>query len=476
MVFNRRAERQLAYVFLEPPTKMSKKIALMVLQFRWIWLAFWPTLVDAQLKSGPVVDKIVAKIDNQILLKSEVELGYLQALQQKTGMPPKVLKCKVFEQLLLNKLMLAKAEIDSVSVDDNQVEDQLNRRMAYMIQAIGSREKLEAYYKKSVEQFKVELKKEVKDQMLVQKMQDAISKNVKVTPAQVKRFFQAIPKDSLPFFSTEVEVGQVVRFGKISKSKKQEARQKLEELKTRIQAGEDFEFLAKAYSQDPGSAKDGGNLGFWGRGAMVPEYEAAALKLQALELSEVVESAFGFHLIQLLEKRGNEYNSRHILIKPEAGEEDQAGAFHTLDSLRTALMKDSIRFEEAVKKYSEDKETLANGGFFQDPETGSYRIATEHLDPTIFFSIDTLKPGQYTPVLPYKTPDGKKGARILYYKSKILPHEANLKQDYLKIQTAAVEQKKAEAVRNWFKKTKSEVFISMEKDYEDCEVFKDDDL
>lgn len=432
--------------------------------------------MEAQPLALPIVDKIVAKIDNQILLKSEVELGFLQAQQQKAGIPISMLKCKVFEQLLLNKMMLAKAEIDSVTVEDPQVEDQLNRRMAYMIQAIGSREKLEAYYKKSVEQFKAELKKEVREQMIIQKMQEGISKNVKVTPAQVKKFFNAIPKDSLPFFSTEMEVGQIVRFSKVSKAKKQEARQKLEDLKKRIQNGEDFEFLAKAYSEDPGSAKDGGNLGFWGRGAMVPEYEAAALKLQPNELSEIVESAFGFHLIQLIEKRGNEYNSRHILIKPEAGEEDLATVFQTLDSLRNALKNDSIRFEEAVKKYSEDKETSSNGGFFVDPETGVSRIATEHLDPAIFFTIDSLKPGSYTKVMGYRSPDGKKGARILYYKSKILPHEANLKQDYVKIQNATLEQKKAESIRNWFKKTKGEVFISREKDYADCDIFKDEDF
>lgn len=426
--------------------------------------------------SGSVVDKIVARVDNQIILLSEVELGFLQAQQQKTNIPLSQLKCKVFEQLLVNKLMLAKADIDSVTVEDQMVNDQLDRRMSYMIQAIGSREKLEEYYKKSIEQFKAELKKDVKDQMLIQKMQEGISKNVKVTPAQVKRFFNAIPKDSLPFFSTEVEVGQIVRFGKVSRAKKLEARTKLEDLKKRIQQGEDFAFLAKAYSQDPGSAKDGGNLGFWGRGAMVPEYEAAALKLEPMGLSEIVESAFGYHLIQLLEKKGNEYNSRHILIKPEAGEDDQMGAFETLDSLRTALMQDSISFRDAARKYSEDRETSNAGGFFIDPQTGVNRIATENLDPGIFFTIDSLKPGSYTKPMPYKTEDGKKGARILYFKSKILPHEASLDLDYPKIQAAALEQKKAEAIKNWFKKTKSEVFINVDKDYDHCEVLKEEDF
>jgi peptidyl-prolyl cis-trans isomerase SurA len=431
----------------------------------------------AQYQGGPVVDKIVAKIDNQIILKSEVELGYLQAKQQNSGLPESNLKCKVFEQLLINKMMLAKADIDSVTVEDNMVDDQLTRRMNYMIQTIGSKEKLEEYYHKTIDQFKEELKKDVRDQMLIQKVQESISKNIKVTPNEVKRFFNDIPKDSLPFFSTEVEVGQIVILGKVGKSRKIEARKKLEDIKKQIvEGGVDFEFLAKAYSEDPGSAKDGGNLGFWGKGAMVPEYEAAALKLEPKGISEIVESPFGYHLIQLLEKKGNEYNSRHILIKPESGEEDIMLTFTRLDSIRKALVGDSIKFEDAAKKYSEDKETTQNGGFFADPQTGLTKIATENLDPAIFFKIDSLKPGTYTKPEAFKTQDGKKGARILYFKSKILPHEANLKQDYQKIQMATLEKKKGEAIKSWFRKTKSEVFISREKDYADCEILKDEDF
>lgn len=439
-------------------------------------LAWGVTHLRAQYKSGPVVDKIVARVDNQILLRSEVELAIIQAKQQNTGMLPAEIRCKVFEQLLVNKMMLAKADIDSVTVEDNLVDDQLNRRMAYMIQTIGSKEKLEEYYKKSIEQFKAELRKEVKDQMLIQKIQESITKGVKVTPSEVRRFFNDIPKDSLPFFSTEVEVGQIVMWAQVSRSRKQEARQKLEDLKARVLKGEDFEFLARAYSQDPGSAKEGGNLGFWGKGAMVPEYEAAALKLELMQMSEVVESPFGYHLIQLLEKKGNEYNSRHILIRPEPGEEDQMMVFQRLDSIRNALLADSLKFSEAVKKFSDDRETKTTGGFFSDPQSGLTRISTENLDPSVFFTIDTLKPGSYTRPLAFKSEDGKKGARILYFKSKILPHEANLRQDYTRIQMAALEKKKNESIRSWFKKTKSEVFIFRDKDYGDCDILKEEDF
>ena len=450
---------------------------ILLLKFLSVGFLLGSKAAMAQYQGGPVVDKIVAKIDNQIILKSEVELGYLQAKQQNSGLPESNLKCKVFEQLLINKMMLAKADIDSVTVEDNMVDDQLTRRMNYMIQTIGSKEKLEEYYHKTIDQFKEELKKDVRDQMLIQKVQESISKNIKVTPNEVKRFFNDIPKDSLPFFSTEVEVGQIVILGKVGKSRKIEARKKLEDIKKQIvEGGVDFEFLAKAYSEDPGSAKDGGNLGFWGKGAMVPEYEAAALKLEPKGISEIVESPFGYHLIQLLEKKGNEYNSRHILIKPESGEEDIMLTFTRLDSIRKALVGDSIKFEDAAKKYSEDKETTQNGGFFADPQTGLTKIATENLDPAIFFKIDSLKPGTYTKPEAFKTQDGKKGARILYFKSKILPHEANLKQDYQKIQMATLEKKKGEAIKSWFRKTKSEVFISREKDYADCEILKDEDF
>jgi peptidyl-prolyl cis-trans isomerase SurA len=186
----------------------------------------------------------------------------------------------------------------------------------------------------------------------------------------------------------------------------------------------------------------------------------------------------GTHMtrVELLEKKGNEYNSRHILIKPESGEEDIMVSFTRLDSIRKALVGDSIKFEDAAKKYSEDKETTQNGGFFADPQTGLTKIATENLDPAIFFKIDSLKPGTYTKPEAFKTQDGKKGARILYFKSKILPHEANLKQDYQKIQMATLEKKKGEAIKSWFRKTKSEVFISREKDYADCEILKDEDF
>jgi peptidyl-prolyl cis-trans isomerase SurA len=457
---------------------ISAKVKATIYSVSCIWFAaFWIGLCMpgmAQMTSRNVIDKVVGKVDNYILLKSEVENGILQAKSGNPGIPESELRCKVYEQLIINKLMLAKADIDSVTVESAMVEAELDQRMNYMINAIGGREKLEAYYKKTVEQFKNEFRKDVREQMLVRKMQDNITRNIKVTPAEVRRFFNDIPKDSLPFFSTEVEVGQILKHVVSGRANKQKAKEKLQEIRQRIIDGESFEFLAKAYSQDPGSAQDGGNLGFAKRGMMVPEYESAAMNLQPMELSEIVESAFGYHLIQLLEKRGNEYNSRHILIRPEPDDMDIDRTIQQMDSLRNAILGDSITFEKAVIKFSDDRETKQSGGYFLDPNTNSTRIPVDELEPGLFFTIDTMKVGTITRPTVIKTPDGKIAVQMLYYKARYKPHEANLKDDYQKIYNACLQKKRAMAIDDWFKKTKNEVYISIDPEYARCNILSDD--
>ena len=421
--------------------------------------------------NSQVLDKIIGKVDNQIILLSDLEMAYYQAVQQGERTSPGIdLRCKVLETLVINKLLLAKAELDSVTVESKMVDDNLTRRMNYMIASIGSKEKLEAYYNKTVDQFKSELRKQVRDQMVIQKMQDNITKDMKVTPGEVRKFFEDIPKDSLPYFSKEVEVGQIVRFAKLSKKRKQEAREKIMKLRERIMNGESFEDLAKIYSDDPGSATAGGALGYWGRGVMAPEYEATALRLKKAEVSEPVETQFGYHIIELLDRRGEEYNSRHILIKPNGSNLSLEEPRTYLDSLRTRILADSIKFDKAAKEYSEDQQTKNSGGFFMENTTNTSRVALENLDPVVFFTIDTMKVGTISAPLVYRSDDGKEGMRILYYKSKTVPHEASLKDDYQKIQHAALSRKKAEALSKWFEKTRSEVYISIDKDHQHCKV------
>lgn len=432
--------------------------------------------------NAQVVDRIIAKVDNYILLESELEAAYVQYKSSIEGAEPADLKCKVFETLLINKVLVAKAEIDSVVIDKAQIDSELDRRMQYFIRQIGSQEKLEEYYQKSVEELKQDLRPQIKEQLITEKMQSIITEKVKVSPGEVKKFYSELPKDSLPFFSTEYEIGQIVKNAMVSKDQKLEAKKKLVEIRQRILNGEDFCKLASEYSEDFGSAKECGDLGFFNMGELVPPYEAAALKLkkpvydangtivEQPQLSEIVESQFGFHIIQLLDRKGNSYRSRHILIKAVSSKKDVSVSSQFLDSIRLEILKGTISFEKAAKEYSDDRQTSGSGGFFVDPTTGDSRVLTENLEPGIFFTVDTMKVNTITRPLAVQGEDGSDAVRIIYFKSMTPPHQANLKDDYQKIYKAALEEKKNNAINEWFDKTKSEVFIDINSDYAGCKL------
>ena len=418
---------------------------------------------------GVVIDKIIAKVDNYIVLKSDLETTYLNYLASGNPAAPDA-KCRILAQLISQKLMVAKAEIDSVIVTDLEVDNNLDRRMQLILsQYGGSAEQLEEYYGKSVEEFQADIRDQIKEQLIVQRMQETITSGIKVTPSEVKKFFSMIPQDSLPYFSTEVEVAQIVKIPEVGKDQISAAKEKLNDIRARVVAGESFEALAKEYSQDPGSAKYGGNLGFARRGVMAPEFEAAALKLQPNEISSPFETQFGVHIVQLLERRGNEYNSRHILIMAEPSDNDLKAAESYLDSLKTRIELDSITFEKAAKEYSDDTYTAGNGGFFMD-DLGGTRVSVEELDPVVFFATDSMQVASISRPIRFRTDSGKEAVRILYYKSKIKPHQANLRDDWQKIQAAALNQKKSNALNDWFNKARGDVFISIDDDYDYCGI------
>lgn len=414
------------------------------------------------------VDGIIAKVDNHVILRSDLEFGYLQYLAQSKQQPSEDLKCQIFTSLLQDKLLLARAEIDSITVEEVMVTGELDERINYLASQVGGTERLEQYYNKSLRQLKDELRKTVREQMVMERMQREITSKVSVTPKEIKRYFNNIPKDSLPYFSTEVEIGQIVIHAEIGREQKQAARQQLEELRKRILAGEDFATLAKQYSQDPGSAQDGGELGFFKKKELVPEYEAAALRLEPGGISNVIESQFGFHLIQLIERRGQEFNTRHILIKPATATVDINAAVTELDSVRSLIVSDSLTFAQAAKEYSDDTNTKDNGGMLTSRATGTTYIPMDQVDPAIFFVIDTLEVGEISKPVAFTTPDGKDAARILYLKSKTPPHLANLTDDYQKIANAALAQKRSSAVSDWFKKNVNTVYIEIDPQYEEC--------
>lgn len=422
--------------------------------------------------SKNTIDEIICKVDNQILLKSELEFNYWQTVAAGEN-PSEDLKCQILNTLVINKLLLAKAETDSVIVEEKMVNDQLESRMKYFIAQIGSKEKLEEYYNKTIEELKNDLRKSLTEQLLIEKMQANITKGIKVSPKDVREFFDNIPTDSLPFYSTEVEVAQIVKLPTVGRDEKFKAKQKLVEIRERIIKGESFADLAKEYSEDPGSAKTGGELGFFKKGELVAQYEATALKLKANEISNVVESVFGFHIIQLIERRGDEYNTRHILIKPSASTIDEGATIAELDSIRKLIVDGKLKFEKAAKDLSDDKMTNSVGGYLTDPQTGATLIPMDKLDPTVFFVIDTMKVGSVSRPLPYRTEDGKSAFRILYYKTKNPPHVANLKLDYQKIYTATLNDKKNNALNIWFEKAVKDVYFDIDPEYMSCEFLKE---
>jgi len=426
--------------------------------------------VRAQSESGVIVDEIIAKVDNYIVLKSDLEKAYLNYLSGGNQAAPDT-KCRILAQLISGKLMLAKAEIDSVLVSDIEVESNLQRRMQMIMQQYGgTEEQFEQYYGKTVEELQSEIRDQVKEQMVISKMQDNITSDVNVTPAEVRKFFNQIPNDSLPYFSTEIEVAQIVKIPEPNDSIKQAIKERLAVIRSRILSGESFEAMAKEYSQGP-SGPNGGNLGWASRGMMAPGFEAAALKLEKGEISEPFETEFGIHIVQLLDRRGNEYNSRHIIIIPEPSVEDIYKAEEYLDSLRTRIVEDTLTFAYMAREYSDDKQTSSRGGFFTDQQ-GSTRVAAEEMDPTIYLALDSISVGDISDPIRFRTLEEKEAVRVLFYKSKLPPHQANLRDDWQKIQTAALNQKKNKTLNDWFNEARDDVFINIDDEYEFCGITK----
>lgn len=422
----------------------------------------------AQNENMTVVDKIVAKVDNYIVLKSEVERSYLQL--QSSG-EVNTTKCQVFEGLVLNKLMVAKAEIDSVVVEEDIVDRQLDMRMqGVTAQAGGDPKKLEEVFGKSLEEIREELREQVKEQMVVERMQSTITEGITVTPSEVKRFFKNIPKDSLPYFSTEVEIAQIVKKPEVSAEEQDRIEKLLLQVRQEALDGTDFQILAGRHSEGP-TRLQGGNLGDVERGQMVSEFESAALKLKNGEISLPVQTEFGFHIIQMVDRRGNIYNARHILIQPKFSEQDFEKAGEFLDSIKNLIEIDSMKFQRAAKEFSDDKDSGSNGGFIRD-RSGANRISVSDLDPNLFFTMDTMQVGSISHPMQFTLADGKQAMRIIYYKSKLKPHQADLDVDYQKIYMAALNAKKTKQMSEWFEDAKDDVFIEIDQEYNDCNILQ----
>jgi peptidyl-prolyl cis-trans isomerase SurA len=428
--------------------------------------------------TGPrhTLDKIAAVVGNAPILQSDIETQYARYLVE-GNQPNADVKCKILQSLLTQKLLAQQAAIDSIDVKDDEVDASVDRRMREMTQRAGGQEKLEGFLGRSVIQYKDEIRPDMKEQMVAQKMQQHITEKLNVTPQDVKKYFDALPKDSLPSFNKEVEVGEIAFQPQLNKEEKELYREKAEQLRERVKKGEDFGTLARLYSQDPGSAPDGGDAGFGDRTTWVKEFTANAFKLKAGEMSPVFESPeYGFFFLQVIERRGEQVHVRHILIMPVVTQASLDRAKVKADSIYTLLMKDKkIDFSSAAAYYSDDKETKYNGGMMLNAEnvqTRSTFIPTDKLDPKVALTVDTMKIGSISKPDLFTEANGKKSYKILFLKSATNAHKANLDQDFPKLKDYAFEDKTNKMINQWFDKRRKETFIRIDREYQSCDVLK----
>jgi peptidyl-prolyl cis-trans isomerase SurA len=428
-------------------------------------LFFIPVLSWGQVTN---VDKIIAKIDNYFILKSEVE--GLRARYEKENQ--NITSCQALESMAIQKLLVAKAEIDSVIVDNDQIRDQLDARMNQMITLYGNEKNIVDQFGKTVETLKSEFRSELREQMTADKMKQTIFQKASVTPLEVKKFFESIPKDSLPMMPTEVQLSQIVRLAPLTPEMRGDLITKLKDIKQRVINGESFEALAKEFSEDQGSAPQGGNLGWAKRGMMQPEFEAAAMSLDTGQMSDIVETTYGFHLIQTLQKRGQEYRSRHILLQPDYLILSTDEPRKYLDSLRTAIIADTLDWNKMVKEHSQDEMTAEAGGIVMDMQTGDNWFPVDvSMEPSLYFVVNKLKLGDISAPENYRTQEGKTGMRLIKVIKRKEAHTANLIDDYEKLKEFALNQKQSEIIEKWFQEALAEVYINIDSEYQSCNLF-----
>ncbi len=421
-----------------------------------------------------VLDKVTAVIGNSPILLSDIETQYAR-YQLEGGTPNPDIKCQILQTIISQKLLGQQAIIDSITVSDEELDNEVDRRMRISIQRAGGQDRLEQFLGRSVLQYKDEIRPDLREQMVAQRMRSKIIEKLNVTPQEVKEYFDKIPKDSLPTFNKEVEVGEIVFKPQLTKEEKAATKQKAEELRERVKKGEDFAALARLYSQDKMSAVEGGDLGFADRQTFVKEFAAYAFKLKAGEISPVFETDYGFHFLQVIERRGEQVHVRHILLMPTVTQASLDRAQHKADSIYNMLQKDKkIDFSSAASYYSDNKETKYNGGLMlnlEDVQSRSTLIPTDKLDPQVALTVDTMKVGQIAKPALFTERDGTKDYKILFLKTVTDAHKASLEKDFPKIKERAYAAKMDRVISEWFERKRKQTYIRIDKNAE-CGLLK----
>ena len=418
-----------------------------------------------------VIDEVIWIVGEEAILRSEVEEERLRAQyegQSIAGDP----YCVIPEQLAVQKLFLHQAELDSIEVNESSVSSQVDMRMNYYISQIGSKEKMEEYFRKSSSEIREEMMTMVRNQMIIQQMQSKLTENISPTPAEVRRYYNALPQDSIPMVPAQVEVQILSVEPAVPLEETERIKSRLREFTERVHTGNaDFSMLARLYSEDVESAKRGGELGFVGKGQLVSEFADVAFNLtDPKRVSRIVQTEYGYHIIQLVEKKGDRINCRHILLKPRISSDDKIRAIGKLDSIRTLVVDSGMTFEVAVAKFSEDKNTVMSGGLMTNANTGASKFEYQDLPPEIAKQIYTLKEGDVSqPFVMMDRTKNKEICAIVRLKTKRDVHKANLVDDFQVIREMYEQKLRVDLIDKWIRQKQNEIYVSIDPAWRGCD-------
>lgn len=440
-----------------------------LLNFR-IWILLLLLFVgNVAYAQDNVVDEVVWVVGDEAILKSDVEQERIQAQYEgrKFDGDP---YCVIPEQLAIQKLFLHQAAIDSVIVSEQEVLQRVEQQTGWYIQQIGSKEKMEEYFNKTATQIREQLRENVRDGLTVQKMQQKLAGDITVTPSEVREYFKGLPPDSVPYVPTQVEVQVIVMQPKIPQEEIDRVKKQLREFTDRVSSGESqFSTLALLYSED-GSARQGGEIGFLGKGMLDPDYANVAFNLtDPNKVSKIVESENGFHIIQLIEKRGDRINTRHILLRPKIADDDRQAMLVRLDSLADDIRNNKFKFEEAALYLSQDKDTKNNHGLMPNQQTGTAKFEMQQLPQEVAKAVEHLNVGEISKSFTMMNDKGKEVCAIVKLKSKLNGHKATIQDDYQELKAVVFEKVRQEKLKEWIKEKQKRTYVRINENWKNCD-------
>jgi peptidyl-prolyl cis-trans isomerase SurA len=417
--------------------------------------------------SQGVIDQVIAVVGGDMILKSDIEQEVLR-MKMQGNLPEGDIKCNILEDLLVQKLLLHQSKIDSLTPNDAAISGEIDRRLRYFVNQIGSEKALENYFKKTIFEIKDDLREVIQEQQLTQQMKQKIVEKISVTPSEIRSFYKTIPADSLPLIPEQFKIQELALYPPSSNEAKFHVKEKLLDLRSRILKGERFSMLAMAYSEDLGSAKKGGELGFRTRDELVKSFSDAAFNLAEGHVSQIVETEYGFHIIQMIEKRNNQVNVRHILLKPQFTSGMLVEAQNKLDSIANLIKSDSLTFEKACTIYSQDKKSKNNGGLVVNPTNNTQYFEKEQLQPSDYSVIKDLKKGMISASFESRDENANVIFKIIKLNEILPSHKANLNDDFDVIQRLTKQSKEQETFMNWVKEKQKTTYIKVDLAYKGC--------